>query len=71
MHQADHAQQMTDRFRELVNSSGDSLGEEHYEELKLIIEAGIDTALVESMETIASQLKELAHDIQNKAEFFD
>jgi hypothetical protein len=71
MQQSDHAQAMADRFRELVEEAGDSLPESHYDELKLIIEAGLDTALVESMEKIASQLTRMAHDIQNNAEFFD
>jgi hypothetical protein len=71
MHQLDHAQAMADRFRELVEEAGDSLPESHYDELRLIIEAGLDTALVESMEKIAAQLTRMAHDIQNNAEFFN
>ncbi len=71
MHQSDHAQAMADRFRELVEESGDSLPVGHYDELKLIIEAGLDTALVESLEKIAGKLSQLSHDIQNSAEFFD
>ena len=71
MHQADHAAAMAERFRELVESSGDSLPDNHYDELRLIIEAGLDTALIETMEKISSQLTKMAHDIQNKAEFFD
>ncbi|MBT8438723.1 MAG: hypothetical protein KJO91_03270 [Gammaproteobacteria bacterium] len=71
MHQTDHAQAMADRFRELVEQAGDSLSDNHYDELKLIIEAGLDTALIESMEKIAGQLNRLASNIQNRAEFFD
>ncbi len=71
MHQLDHAQAMTERFRELVETAGDKLPDHHYDELKLIIEAGLDTALVESMEKIAGHLTDLARDIQHKAEFFD
>jgi hypothetical protein len=71
MHQSDHAQAMAERFRELVEDAGDSLPENHYEELKLIIEAGLDTALVEVMEKIAGQLNKMSHDIQNNAEFFN
>ena len=71
MHQSDHAQAMADRFRELVEDAGDSLPVEHYDELKLIIEAGLDTVLVDVMEKIASQLTKLSHEIQNNAEFFN
>ncbi len=71
MHQTEHAQAMTDRFRELVEQSGDSLPDNHYDELKLIIEAGLDTALAETMESIADRLATLAQDIRHNAEFFD
>jgi hypothetical protein len=70
MHQSDHAQAMADRFRELVEGAGDSLSDNHYDELRLIIEAGLDTALVEVMEKIAAQLSQMASEIQNRAEFF-
>ena len=70
MHQSDHAQAMAERFRELVEDAGDSLPANHYDELKLIIEAGLDTVLVEVMEKIAGQLNKMSHEIQNNAEFF-
>ena len=72
MHQSDHAQAMVDRFRELVEASGDSsLQESHYDELKLIIEAGLDVALLGTMEKIATRLDGMAHGIRHRAEFFD
>jgi len=71
MHKTQHAQKITDRFREMLIQSGDSLAEEHYDELTLLIEAGIDTALVESLEKMADKLQKLAHDVRNDAEYFD
>ena len=71
MHKTKHAQQITDRFRQLVEMAGDSLAEEHYDELSLLIEAGIDTALVERLEKMADRLQALAHSVRNDAEFFD
>jgi hypothetical protein len=71
MHQSDHAQAMTERFRELVEDAGDSLPANHYDELKLIIEAGLDTVLVEVMEKISGQLNKMSHEIMNNAEFFN
>lgn len=71
MHKTAHAQQMTDRFRDLVNDSGESLSDDRYDELVLLIEAGIDTALLERLEKIADKLQQLAHDIRNDAEYFD
>lgn len=71
MHQSDHAQLMTDRFRELVEQSGDELPANHYDELRLIIEAGLDTVLVETMGKISNKLVQMSHDIQHDATYFD
>jgi hypothetical protein len=71
MEQAKHAEAMVERFRELVEDAGDSLPVTHYNELKLIIEAGLDTALLEMMGKVAGSLKDLADDIQRNADFFD
>lgn len=71
MQQAKHAELMVERFHALVEDAGDSLPVSHYNELKLIIEAGLDTVLLENMGKIASRLTSLAHDIQHSADFFD
>ena len=71
MQQAKHAEQMVNRFRELVEDAGDSLSVNHYNELKLIIEAGLDTALLENLERVTRRLNSLAQEIQHNAEFFD
>ena len=71
MHRTKHAQEITDRFRELVENAGDSLNVEHYDELSLLIEAGLDAALVDYMELTANNLEKMAHEIRHSAEFFD
>jgi hypothetical protein len=71
MQQAKHAEAMVERFRELVEDSGDSLPVNHYNELKLIIEAGLDTALLEMMRKVSDRLRGLAEDIQHDADYFD
>jgi hypothetical protein len=71
MQQTKHAEEMVNRFRALVEDAGDSLSVNHYNELKLIIEAGLDTALLEAMEKIAGRLTGFAEDIQHNAKFFD
>ncbi|MDX2465016.1 MAG: hypothetical protein QNK31_10980 [Porticoccus sp.] len=71
MLRTEHAQQIADRFRDLVETAGDSLPANHYDELSLLVEAGIDTALVEYIEKMADKLESLAHDVRNSAEFFD
>ncbi len=68
MQQSRHANEMAQRFREMVESTGDSLNEKHYDELRLIIESGLDAALVEAMEKIAGRLEEVAHEIKHSAE---
>ena len=55
----------------MLIQSGESLDEEHYDELTLLIEAGIDTALVERLEKMADKLQELVHEVRNDAEYFD
>ena len=71
MQQAKHAEQMVTRFRELVEDAGDSLSVNHYNELKLIIEAGLDTAILENMARVSERLALLAQDIQHDADFFE
>ena len=71
MHRTKHAQEITNRFRELVELAGDSLDSKHYDELALLIEAGIDTALVDYMETMANKLEKMAHEVRHSAEFFE
>ena len=71
MHKTQHAQKITDRFRDLVKQAGDSLADEHYDELTLLIEAGIDTALVERLEKMADKLQKLSNEVRKDAEYFD
>lgn len=66
-----HAEEIANRFRELVEDAGDSLPAEHYNELTLLIEAGIDTALVDMLESMAVKMEKFANDIRHDAEFFD
>ena len=71
MKRTKHAKEISERFRELVESSGESIDEKHYDELSLLIEAGIDTALVETLEKTADTIEKLAHKVRSNAEFFD
>lgn len=66
-----HAIEIANRFKELVEQSGDSLSDDHYDELALLIEAGIDTALVETLEGIADKLADMSVKIRHQAESFD
>ena len=70
MKRTKHAQEISDRFREMVEQSGDKLADKHYQELALLIEAGIDTALVEKLEKVADKVDAMAHAIRHDAEQF-
>lgn len=71
MQRTKHAQEITNRFRELVEADGDALDANHYDQLALLIEAGIDASLVDYMESMADKVDKLAHDIRHSAEFFE
>ncbi len=71
MQRTEHAQEITNRFRELVESAGDSLPVEHYDELSLLIEAGLDAAMVDYMEATANKLEKMANEVRHSAEFFE
>jgi hypothetical protein len=71
MKRTKHAQEITERFREMVEQAGDTLSDNHYKELTLLIEAGIDTMLVETLENMADKLDKLSHSVRHSAEFFD
>lgn len=71
MRRTKHAQEITNRFRELVEENGDKLEDNHYDELSLLIEAGLDAALVDYMETTANKLEKMAHDVRHSAEFWE
>jgi hypothetical protein len=71
MKRTQHARDLSYRFKELVEIAGDSLPDKHYDELALLIEAGIDTAVVEQLEKIATDLDGLSNKLRTNAEFFD
>ena len=71
MHKTAHAQDITRRFREMLEAAGHSLPAEHYDELSLLIEAGIDTVLVERLEKIADELQKMSRKVRNEAENFE
>jgi hypothetical protein len=71
MKHTSHAEEVARRFRELVEDAGDTLADSHYSELALLIEASIDTALVEKLEKMADRMEKFAREIRHDAEFFE
>ena len=71
MNKNKHAAEIAARFRELVKDNGDKLSKAHCKELALLIEAGIDAALVDTLETMAGKLDDLSREVRHDAEFFN
>ncbi|HEB55727.1 MAG TPA: phosphatase [Gammaproteobacteria bacterium] len=68
----DHAQQVVERFKEMISESGrQHIGQKHFDELTLLIESAISTAVLEELEIAADKMNSLAHQMRNYAEHFD
>lgn len=68
MQQIQHARKITQRFKEIMEASGQSLSKKHCDELTLLIEAGLDSALLQEMDKVAADLLAMAHRLQSRAE---
>ena len=69
MNQNQHARAIADRFKEIFEQSGETFSQDHHDELVLLVESGLDAALIQHMEKVADKLTDLAHDIRHNAEF--
>lgn len=70
--QAEHAERVVERFKQMLSTSGQQrVGQQHFEELVLLIESAIDSALLEETERFADQLEEMAQAMRRRAEHFD
>ncbi len=70
--QREHARQVVDRFAEMLSPSGrEHVGKAHLDELALLVEAAISSAVLEAMEATADRLDALAREMRNQAEHFD
>ena len=69
MNQNEHACAIASRFKEIFEESGESFSQEHQDELALLIEAGLDAAILQKVEKIADQLTKAADDIRHNVEF--
>ena len=49
----------------------EQVGENHFDELSLLIESAISAAVFDEMEKAANKVDQLAHDIRHFAEYFD
>lgn len=66
-----HAEKVARRFKDIVEGSGDSISDEHIEELILLIESAIDAALLDKVEKHADKVAALAKEIRNDIEHYE
>jgi len=70
--QREHARQVVERFRNMLSPSGrQHVGETHFDELALLVEAAISSAVLEAMESVADRLEAMANEMRKQAEHFD
>lgn len=72
MKQTAHATQIVDAFKARLNPEQlEAVGAAHFDELSLLIESAMSTAVLEEMEKAADQVDDLAHKLRHFAEHFD
>ena len=63
------AERMVNAFKEKLSKSGrDHVGDRHFDELALMIESAISTAVLESVEHAADRIHEVVESIRKDAE---
>ncbi len=64
-----HAERLVNAFKNKLSKSGrEHVGDKHFDELTLLIESAISTAVLEETEHVADRLQELANSIRKGAE---
>ncbi len=64
-----HAQHVVDAFKGKLSDSGrQHVGDRHFDELALLIESAVSTAVLEAMEHTADNLVELADKLRKEVE---
>ena len=70
--QADHAKKVVDRFVEMIGPELTAqLSDDHLAELSLLVESAIDAAVLDTEESVISQLESLTNSIRRDADFFE
>ena len=70
--QTEHAQKVVASFKEKLSKSGvEHVGQKHFDELQLLIESAIDSAVFLELENVVDKLETLTHDVRRSAESFD
>jgi hypothetical protein len=67
-----HAQQVVERFKNMLSESGrQHVGQSHFDELSLLIESAISSAVFQELGEAADKIDELAHQLRSTTEHFD
>ena len=70
--QTHHAKKVVNRFRKMIGEAGSKqLGDDHWDELVLLVESAIDAAVLDAEEKICSSLEAVVSSIRSDAEHFD
>lgn len=71
-HYEQHAEQVVDAFMELLgNEVGAQISEDHRNELAMLIEAAISTAVFDQLEHASDEIAALADRLRSYAEHYD
>lgn len=71
-HYEKHAEQVAHAFLDLLGDEArGSISEEHRNELAMLVEAAISTAVLEQMERAADQVAALSQSLRHNAEHYD
>ena len=69
MNEFSHARKVVEQFKRLLSEQENQcLGEEHFDELVLLVEAAIDAAVLEALEKTADRIEQLARETRHLAE---
>jgi hypothetical protein len=70
--QTRHAWQVVDHFKAMLSATGrQHVGEKHFQELALLIEAAIDSALLEENANCVSELEQVLDRMKRRGEHFE
>ena len=72
MKQNQHAANVVSSFKSRLSEDlVTKIGDQHFDELSLIIESAISSAVLEELEKAADKIEKLAHETRRFAEHFD
>jgi hypothetical protein len=71
-HYEKHAEEVTQAFMDLLDENARAaLSEKHRNELAMLIEAAISTAVLDQLERAADRVSRLSDELRHHAEYYD